>query len=206
MTVPLERFVICGLLGHHGADTSSGSPNDTESLIRPLQRTFYPTRIPPQHHQLKNFISTTHPEIIYYASDREIYALHKKTGKRELVTSLPWPPQCLDAAYGWVCVGGPENGLCAFIYVGNSTDDENVNHTNRPSPAEVDALLPLDLSPEPLSLDRHSSIQRSSRGIGRRKAEVFCHELGASIVNSVTLYRLRSDQPGFRDETVVILT
>ncbi|KAL8796406.1 MAG: hypothetical protein Q9195_001313 [Heterodermia aff. obscurata] len=183
-------------------------PNDTESLIRPLNRNFYPTKIPAQHHQLKNFISTTDPNVIYYASEKEIYALHKKSGKRELIASLPWAPQCLDAAYGWVCVGGPDNGLCAFIYIGDQPEEESVMDTTRSSHSEVDALLPLDLDPESRLLDHHTyhGHQGQIRHGGARKSEVHCHELGTSIVNSVAIYRLRSDQPGLRNQTVVILT
>ena len=174
-------------------------------MIKPFQRTLYATTIPPQHHQLKNFISTSDPELIYYASEKEIYALHKITGKRELIASLPWAPQCLDAAHGWVCVGGPDNGLCAFIFVGNRSDKESAVDATRQSHTEVDALLPLDLDPESRLLDQHSYYgnQRPPRA---RKPEVHFHEIGASIVNSVTIYRLRSDHPGLRDQTVVVLT
>ena len=192
------------------ADREFCRPHDTESLIRPLQRAFYPTRIPPQHHQLKNFISTTDPNIIYYASEKEIYALHKKDGKRELIASLQWYPQCLDAAHGWICVGGSENGRCAFIFIGDRTESEGTASTTSRSHAEVDALLPLDLDLGSGSrlLDRHSTYdhQTPTRGPSRRKPEVHYHELGTSIVNSVTIYRLRSDQPQTLGQTVVLLT
>ena len=180
-------------------------PNDTESLIRPSQRTFYPTKIPPQHPQLKNFISTADPEIIYYASKNDVHALHKSTGKRELIASLPWAPQCLDAAHGWVCVGGPDNGLCAFIFVGNRSDKGGLADTSRASNAEFDALLPLDIDPDSRLLDQHSYY--GNQMLPRtRKPEVHSHELGTCIVNSVTVYRLHSDQPGSCDQVVVILT
>ena len=188
-------------------DDLSSRPNDTKSLILPLKRSLYPVRIPPQHHQLKNFISTTHPNIIYYASENEVYALHKDNGKRELIASLPWTPQCLDAAHGWVCVGGPDTGRCAFIFVGDRSNKGDLSPAARLSHAEVDALLPLDLDPESRLLDHHSFVgsQRQAPNAGA-KPEVHTHELGSSIVNSVTIYRLRSDQPALRDQTVVILT
>lgn len=154
---------------------------------------------------MKNFISTSDPELIYYASEKEVYALHKITGKRELIASLPWAPQCLDAAHGWVCVGGPDNGRCAFISVGDRSDKESAVDATRQPHTEVDALLPLDLDPESRLLDLHSFYgnQRLARA---SKPEVYTHEIGTSIVNSVTIYRLRSDHPGLRDQTVVVLT
>lgn len=158
-----------------------------------------------RHHQLKNFISTSDPEIIYYASGSEVYALHKSTRRRELIASLQWVPQCLDAACGWVCVGGPEGGSCAFIFVGedatNGADEAARLHT------EVDELLPLDLDPESRMLDQHSYIgNRRPLRAGRRKPKVHYNELGTSIVNSVTIYRLRSGEPGLLDETIVIVS
>lgn len=157
-----------------------------------------------RHHQLKNFISTSDPAIIYYASGNEVYALHKSTRKRELIASLQWTPQCLDAAHGWVCVGGPDGGQCAFIFVG----DEGASGHGQParSHSEVDALLPLDLDPESRMLDQHSYIgNRRPTAARRRKPEVQYAEMGTSIVNSVTIYRLRSD-PALLDETVVLVT
>ena len=158
-----------------------------------------------RHHQLKNYISTSDPEVIYYASGNEVYALHKSTRKRELIASLPWNPQCLDAAYGWVCVGGSEGGQCAFIFVGDDVADGAGPARHRHS--EVDALLPLDLDPEFRSLDqRPSTGDRRPVREGRRKPEIHYNAMGASIVNSVAIYRLGSGEPGLLKETVVIVT
>ena len=160
-----------------------------------------------RHHQLKNFISTTDPNIIYYASEHEIYALHLSSRKRELITSLPWKPQCLDADQGWICVGGSENGRCAFIYLG---EEEVTDSGDRPlnRHAEVDALLPIDLDPESRVL-AHSFLQRResfATPASPRKPEIQFHEVGESIVNSVTIHRLCSNQEGFEDEVVAVLT
>ena len=72
---------------------------------------------------------------------------------------------------------------------------------------EVDALLPLDLDPGSRLL-AHSFLQRSQTTptTGRRKPEVQIHEVGGSIVNSVTVHRLLSDQKGLEDEVVAVLT
>ena len=75
------------------------------------------------------------------------------------------------------------------------------------SSAEVDEWLPLDLDPESRMLDHQSYLgHRRPPHAGRRKPEVHYHELGGSIVNSVTIHHLRSEEPELRDEVVAILT
>lgn len=103
-------------------------------------------------------------------------------------------------------MGGPENGLCAFLHVGDDMTSSSATVPDR-SRNEVDALLPLDLDPESRLLDQQSYFNhvRPTR-TSRRKPEVHYHNLGTSIVNSVTIYRLASGQPGCRDETAAILT
>lgn len=176
-------------------------PQETESLVRPLQRTFYTTRIPSTHYQLKNFISTTNRDIIYYASEHDIYALHLTTRKRESIASLPWKPQCLDARYGWICVGGPANGGCAFV----SLDGKEVIGGSHE--AEVDALLPLDLDPESRML-AHNYFQRlrASSPSSRSRPEVQIHDLGGSITNSVAIHRLQTGRKDQDNEIVCVMT
>lgn len=161
-----------------------------------------------RHPQLKNLISTRDPNVIYYASDRDVFELHIKSRRQKLVANLPWAPQCLDAAYGWICVGGPGEGRCAFIFVGEEDyDSERSRETSPIHPVEVDALLPIDLDPGSRLL-AHSSVHRSQsdRTSGCRKPEIQIREVGGSIVNSVTVHRLLSDQKGLEDEVVVVLT
>ncbi|KAI4176737.1 MAG: hypothetical protein LQ343_000830 [Gyalolechia ehrenbergii] len=181
-------------------------PQETQSLVCPLQRTFYPTKIPPTHHQLKNFISTTDHDIIYYASEHDIYALHLSTRKRESIASLPWKPQCLDARHGWICVGGQSNGRCAFVSINGKESIGGRGSFSRHE-AEVDALLPLDLDPESRML-AHSYFQRlrASSPSSQSKPEVQIHELGGSIMNSVVIHRLQSDQKDQDDEIVCVMT
>lgn len=154
-------------------------------------------------------MSTKDSGFIYYASKCEIFALHTKSRKRESIAKLPWEPQCLDASYGWVCVGGPNNGQCAFVFVGEEQcEGQRGRESTFDHPVEVDALLPLDLNPESRLL-AHSFLHRNqtiSQITGRRKPEVQIHEVGGSIVNSVTVHRLLSDQKGLEDEIVAVLT
>lgn len=105
-------------------------------------------------------------------------------------------------------MGGSEDGRCAFISVGEEDyDSERDRETISSHPLEVDALLPLDLDPGSRLL-AHSFLQRSqtTHAAGRRKPEVQIHEVGASIVNSVTVHRLLSEEKGLEDEVVAVLT
>lgn len=160
-----------------------------------------------RHPQLRKFISTVDPDVIYYASEHDIYSLHLSSRKRELIASLPWVPQCLDAGYGWICLGGGDSGKCAFICINERASTGSRSRASQHR-AEVDALLPLDLDPgfRLVTQNYFDRRQASSQLTGRSKPEVQIHELGASIVNSVTVHRLRSNQHGFKDEDVVALT
>lgn len=105
-------------------------------------------------------------------------------------------------------MGGGREGRCAFISVGEeNVDNERDRDTTSAHPLEVDALLPLDLDPGSRLL-AHSFLQRSqtTHNSGRRRPEVQIHEVGGSIVNSVTIHRLLSDQKGLEDEVVAVLT
>ncbi|KAL8967703.1 MAG: hypothetical protein Q9183_002794 [Haloplaca sp. 2 TL-2023] len=179
---------------------------ETQSLIRPLQPSLYPVKIPTIHPQLRNFISTADDDIIYYANDQSIYALHLPSRKREYIASLPWKPQCLDARHGWIAVGGPINGRCAFICVNGKHGRVNsIRHE-----AEVDALLPLDLDPESRLLARsYFQRLRSTSSPSRSKPEVQIHELGTEsehIMNSVSLHRLSGEKDGPHDDLVCVMT
>ncbi|KAF6240984.1 hypothetical protein HO173_000777 [Letharia columbiana] len=178
-------------------------PCETKSLIHSSCGHFYPFKIPQQHKQLKNFISTKDPNIIYYASHHEIYALHVSTRKRKLIKSLPWQPVCLDAGYGWICVGGRENGRCAFISINESSDGPTTAFRQH---AEVDELLPLDLDPEyRRTISDPSVVLQWPRPSHGSSYELQTHELGADIVNSITIHLLRSEKNCREDEVVAVL-
>ena len=192
-------------------------------MIDVARPTFYPVKIPRPHRQLKKHISTSDADLIYYTSECTVWVLHKGTGKRRLIASLEFPPTCLDARYGWVCVGALDDGNCAFINV-SAGEDEFGNH-NDGSSAEVDALLPLDLDPESRLLATISGqsearpIPRSHSSpdpvIPRRRRTTFgfsrepvVHRVtcGEDIVNSVTIHRIHSNQKDCKNEDVVLVT
>ena len=159
-----------------------------------------------RHDQLKNHISTRDPSVIYYASEYGVFALNITTQKRTLVKSLPFQPVCLDAGYGWICTGGNTDGQCAFI----SIDEHEIGETALGRHVEVDDLLPLGLDPE-----SRRSLHEFRRTTPRwalipeenfAKYELQAHELGGTIVNSVAIHLMRSEQKGFKEEVVVVMT
>ncbi|KAJ5790673.1 uncharacterized protein N7518_007684 [Penicillium psychrosexuale] len=177
----------------------------TEALILPTKRRFFPFKIPNFHTQLRNYISTADPDRIYVVVERIVYSIHISAQKRESVAVLPFEPRCLVAGYGWIVVGGPENGECAFIRIG---DRGMQVHGDIPFHADVDSALPLDLDP-PSSIapgdfngESASTRYRSSR----LSPEVELHGFGGSIVNSVTIHRFYGGSEDLADEDIVVLS
>jgi hypothetical protein len=180
----------------------------TESLILPNKRRFFPFRIPNFHTQLRHYISTADPDRIYVVVERVVYAIHIAAQKRESIAVIPFEPRCLAAGYGWIAVGGPENGECAFI----RTDERGLQLHGEPSthlPSDVDSPLPLDLEP-PSGLpspDTRSGGTTSTRRASRRMMPEFeLHKFGGSIVNSVTIHHFPGGREGISDEDVMVLS
>ncbi|KAI2699547.1 hypothetical protein CBS147332_8139 [Penicillium roqueforti] len=177
----------------------------TEALILPTKRRFFPFKIPNFHTQLRNYISTADPDRIYVVVERIVYSIHISAQKRESVAVLPFEPRCLVAGYGWIVVGGPENGECAFIRIG---DRGMQVHGDTPFHADVDSALPLDLDPSSsiapgdFNAESASTRYRSSR----LSPEVELHGFGGSIVNSVTIHRFYGGSEDLADEDIVVLS
>ena len=134
-----------------------------------------------------------------------MYSIHISEQKRESVAVIPFEPRCLVAGYGWIIVGGPENGECAFIRIG---DGGMQVHGDAPFQTDVDSALPLDLDPRWSSMtsgdfdgESASTRYRSSRS----SPEVELHRFGGSIVNSVTIHRLYGGSEDLADEDIVVL-
>ncbi len=87
----------------------------TENLA--THHKFYPTKIQVAHHQLRHLISSAEKDLIYYISNRDVYVLDLATHQNSLIATVPFESRCLAADLGWVCVGGEQNGDCAFIKV-----------------------------------------------------------------------------------------
>lgn len=118
--------------------------------------------------------------------------------------SLPFRPCCLDAGYGWISAGGEENGQCAFVGI----NEGGPRRTGSQQHAEVDEFWPLDLDPEwqPFHAPRRSPQWARTPSAGSPKYDLQTIDFGGTIVNSIIIHPLRSEQKDFRDEIVAIIT
>ncbi|KAJ5569780.1 uncharacterized protein N7459_009210 [Penicillium hispanicum] len=188
--------------------TSNPRHRPTESLILPNKRRFIPLKIPNFHPQLRHYISTADPDRIYVVVDRVIYAIHVSAQRRESIAVIPFEPRCLAAGHGWIAVGGPDNGECAYIRIDGRGLQVHSDIFSRPQ-SDVDSALPLDLEPPSrLSSPGASSGATSARRSPRRGTlpELSLHRFGGSIVNSVTIHRFPGNHVGVSDEDVLILS
>ncbi|USP73470.1 uncharacterized protein yc1106_00744 [Curvularia clavata] len=164
--------------------TDCDRSRDTDTFVL-AQKAYYPTKIPIAHYQLRHFISSPEPDLLYYASGAAVYCLNAATRTQAHVTTLPWEARCTASGYGYVCVGGEEHGNFAAIKV-----------TGFPpiDPSDVDASLPLDFEhrlPRPPLLGAASRIR--------------LEKIGADIVNSISIHKLPGGEDG-PDEVVAVLT
>ena len=88
-----------------------------DGLANTSNKSFYPLRIPVSHWQLRHYISHPEPDVLYYASGHDIYALNTASKKRKLLVTLPFEARCTAGGYGWICVGGEDEGHFAAIKV-----------------------------------------------------------------------------------------
>ncbi|EHA22080.1 hypothetical protein ASPNIDRAFT_48938 [Aspergillus niger ATCC 1015] len=161
------------------------------------------------HQQLRNYISTADPDRIYVVVERVIYSIHISSQKRETIAVIPFEPKCLAAGYGWIGVGGADNGECAFV--GLSSDRSPRARADTPAfqPSDVDSALPIDLdppariSPPWMPGDEPGPARHGNR---RQVPEVQLHKFGGSIVNSVTIHRLPGDGKELAEEDIAILS
>jgi WD40 repeat protein len=137
------------------------------------------------HYQLRHFISSPEPDLIYYASGVNVYCLNAVTRIQAHVTRLPWEARCTASGHGYVCVGGAFEGNFAAIQL-----------TGFPpaNPSDVDASLPLDFQhrlPRPPALGAAHCIR--------------FEKIGEDIVNSISIHKYPSNGHG-QDEVVAVLT
>ncbi|KAJ4370887.1 hypothetical protein N0V86_008581 [Didymella sp. IMI 355093] len=158
---------------------------DTDAFVLP-SKSYYPTKIPIAHYQLRHFISSPEQDLIYYASGCDIYCLNAATQTQAHVTTLPFEARCTASGYGYVCVGGADHGNFAAIKVTGfpPVDDSN-----------VDASLPLDFENR---LSRPPLLSTARR--------VQLEKIGEDIVNSISIHKLPATTSEGRDDVVAVLT
>ncbi|KAF1819674.1 uncharacterized protein K489DRAFT_383923 [Dissoconium aciculare CBS 342.82] len=164
----------------------------SEPLANEESKTFYPLPIPISHWQLRHFISVPastssrdlEEDFLYYASGPDVYCLNRKSRKRKQVTSLPFDARCTASGYGWVCVGGDDEGRFAALKSDGTTEFEEASDRPDPLPRDVEGW------------------QLVERG-GAPGARV--ERIGEDIVNSISVHRLTCPTSHLED-TVAVLT
>lgn len=150
------------------------------------------------HHQLRHYISTADPDLVYFVSHKVVHSIHVKSQRWDTIERIPFEPRCLAASYGWIVVGGSENGECAFITLPGRVPRSRIGSSIAAS--DVDSALPIELDSEtrlstpPVDIatgqrQPYGALQSSDGEI----PELFTKALGGSIVNSVTIHRLPAD-------------
>ncbi|KAI9678496.1 MAG: hypothetical protein M1829_002094 [Trizodia sp. TS-e1964] len=163
-----------------------------DTLILPNRKAFYPAKILEQHWQLRSRLSSPHPDILYYPSGTEVFRLNTISRKRQLVAVLPFDPQCMAAAHGYVCVGGANEGEFAAIKINSEDLMDYESYLPRTLPlVDVETIGPWVGAEADL---RSSSVTINIEGIPHR-SDIRGQFLGGLITNSVTIF-----QPEVPDE------
>ncbi|KAF2164034.1 hypothetical protein M409DRAFT_68249 [Zasmidium cellare ATCC 36951] len=157
---------------------------DTDELAQ-TEKGFYQMRIPVSHWQLRHYISTPEQDHLYYASAHDIFCLNTVTKKRKHIATLPFEARCTASGYGYVCVGGEEEGHFATIKLDGSGQRT----------LDVDSALPID----------GWRPQHASLTLGRRAPTVKVERIGEEIVNSISIHRIQ-DEEAHLDDIVAVLT
>jgi WD40 repeat protein len=142
------------------------------------------------HYQLRHFISSPEPDLIYYASGCDVYCLNAVTRIQAHVTTLPWEARCTASGHGYVCVGGADEGNFAAIHI-QGFPPNDVSDVS-----DVDASLPLRLQ-HGLQLPRPPVVAASYR--------TFFDKIGEDIVNSISIHKFPAEGEG-QEEVVAVLT
>jgi hypothetical protein len=138
-----------------------------------------------RHYQLRHFISSPEPDLVYYASGDNVYCLNAVTRVQAHVTTLPWEARCTASAHGYVCVGGADEGNFAVIKVTGFPPTD---------PSDVDASLPLDF--------HHRLPRPPPLGAAHR---IHFDKIGEDIVNSISIHKFPVDGDA-QDDVVAVLT
>ncbi|KAF1983324.1 hypothetical protein K402DRAFT_407008 [Aulographum hederae CBS 113979] len=156
---------------------------ETGAFVQPT-KSFYAFDIPVEHWQLRHNISSSQPDVLYFASESNLFSLNTATKTRTLVATLPFKIRCTASGYGWICAGGGEQGQFAVV---------KLDGTSCPA-AEVDATLPLEFN---------------SRDAGRPHSaspKVKIEDISSDIINSISVHCLWPlDRSGATDPEVVAL-
>ena len=140
-----------------------------------------------RHYQLRHFISSPEPDLVYYASGCDVYCLNAATQVQAHVATLPFEARCTASGHGYLCIGGADDGNFAAIKVNGFPPTDG---------SDVDASLPLDFEhrpPRPPLLSTAHTVR--------------LEKIGEDIVNSISIHKFpATTTTEGRDDVVAVLT
>ncbi|KAF1361201.1 hypothetical protein EJ07DRAFT_113470 [Lizonia empirigonia] len=170
---------------------------DTDAFVLP-SKSFYPTKIPIAHYQLRHFISSPEQDLIYYASGNDIYCLNAATHTQSHLATLPFEARCTASGFGYVCVGGADDGNFAAIKVAG-VPVENGYSPDTSLPARQETGPPRNRH----NTDTSMPSARPHVGIAHR---IRLEKIGQDIVNSISIHKLPAATSEGCDDVVAVLT
>ncbi|KAI9714111.1 MAG: hypothetical protein M1828_001233 [Chrysothrix sp. TS-e1954] len=172
------------------------APRSTENLVKP-QKTFYPTRIPIGHHQLRHLISSPYPGCVYLVNSQDVYRIDTKTQRRVHIYELPFEARCIATGHGWFCAGGSEKSYFAAFQIEDQTSSRGQD-TNVPS---FDSTSPNYEGSSSGLVDQLLAAGRSERGT---TSGLHVERFSREIYNSISIHKLQG-QDGASD-TIALIT
>jgi hypothetical protein len=136
-----------------------------------------------------------------------VHSIHIKSQKWDTIERVPFEPKCLAAAYGWIVVGGSDNGECAFIKL-PGRHAHTPRAETRAEGLDVDTALPIGLdfnSTTPTAAPDAEPSPSGTEGGQNDVPEIFTKSLSGSIVNSVSIHRFPGDNERFAHEDIVVI-
>ena len=135
---------------------------------------------------------------------KEVYALHIPTSRQRLLVKLRWNPTSIASGHGWVCLGGYEKGICAFL---DLQDVQLFGKLSNSFSAEVDESLPLRLTTYfPPSSFIPPPPPPPETAPPEQQVIFIEKEIGRMIVNGITISKFANNQSNIPDDTVVVLS
>ena len=173
---------------------SNLTPHNVENFVHP-RRTWYSSKIPNAHNQLRHMASAPQADIIYFANKKDVFKIETASQKRKHVTELPFEPKCTATGHGFFCAGD-DKGYFAYLRIPEGATP--LTH------ASDSPLADLAAASQRLG---YSSLLDDPAFLGQIfPSRTRIERIGRDIMNSISIHRIRSPIPGVDDDVVALIT
>ena len=170
------------------------SPHDVDSFVH-ADRTWYSSKIPNSHNQLRHMSSSPQANCIYFANQKDVYKIDTASKKRRHVTELPFEPKCTATGHGFFCAGD-DKGYFAYLRI-----PEGATPLTHASESPLADLATASQRPG------FSSLLDDSAFLGQMlPSRTMIQQVGGDIMNSISIHRIRSPEEGVDDDIVAVIT